>query len=59
MHKCTANRIICRIFMFKNLKRNSMEDIFEEFGEIGFPSMYEITKLVYELKQNDIKTKTL
>jgi hypothetical protein len=45
--------------MFKNLKINSMEDIFEEFGEIGFPSMYEITKLVYELKQNDIKTETL
>ena len=59
MHRYTANRIICRIFMFKNLKRNSMEYIFEEFGEIGFPSMYEITKLVYELKQNDIKTETL
>jgi hypothetical protein len=31
-----------------------MEDIFEEFGEIGFPSMYEITKLVYELKQIEL-----
>ena len=57
MHKCTANIIICRIFMFKNLKRNSMEDIFEEFGEIGFPSMYEITKLVYELKQIELTKK--
>ena len=27
MHKCTANIIICRIFMFKNLKRNSMKKI--------------------------------
>jgi len=27
-----------------------MEEIFEEFGEIGAPSMYEITKLVYESK---------
>lgn len=27
-----------------------MEDIFKEFGAIGCPSMYEITKLVYELK---------
>lgn len=34
-----------------------MEDIFEEFGEIGFPSMYEITKLVYELKQNELTKK--
>jgi len=33
-----------------NLKRNKMEEIFEEFGEIGAPSMYEITKLVYEAK---------
>ena len=27
MHRYTANRIICRIFMFKNVKRNSMEKI--------------------------------
>jgi len=32
-----------------------MEEIFEEFGEVGAPSMYEITKLVYEAKQNDMK----
>jgi hypothetical protein len=25
-----------------------MEEIFEEFGEVGAPSMYEITKLIYE-----------
>ena len=25
-----------------------MEEIFVEFGEVGAPSMYEITKLVYE-----------
>jgi hypothetical protein len=28
----------------------SMEEILKEFGEIGAPSMYEITKLVYESK---------
>ena len=27
-----------------------MEEVFVEFGEVGAPSMYEITKLVYELK---------
>ena len=41
----------------KPLNQNKMEDIFEEFGEIGFPSMYEITKLVYELKQNELTKK--
>jgi hypothetical protein len=25
-----------------------MEEIFKEFGTIGAPSMYEITKLIYE-----------
>jgi hypothetical protein len=25
-----------------------MEEIYEEFGEVGAPSMYEITKLIYE-----------
>jgi len=25
-----------------------MKEIFEEFGTIGAPSMYEITKLIYE-----------
>jgi hypothetical protein len=25
-----------------------MVEIFEEFGEVGAPSMYEITKLIYE-----------
>ena len=25
-----------------------MKEIFEEFGEVGAPSMYEITKLIYE-----------
>jgi hypothetical protein len=32
-----------------------MEEIFVEFGEVGAPSMYEITKLAYEAKQNDMK----
>lgn len=27
-----------------------MEEILKEFGTIGAPSMYEITKLVYESK---------
>ena len=27
-----------------------MEEVFVEFGEVGAPSMYEITKLVYESK---------
>ena len=27
-----------------------MEEILKEFGEVGAPSMGEITKLVYELK---------
>ena len=25
-----------------------MEEILKEFGEVGAPSMYEITKLIYE-----------
>ncbi len=25
-----------------------MEEIYEEFGTIGAPSMYEITKMIYE-----------
>ena len=33
-----------------NLKRNNMEEIYNEFGEVGAPSMGEITKLVYESK---------
>ena len=33
----------------KRLKNKlKMEEIFEEFGEVGAPSMYEITKLIYE-----------
>ena len=27
-----------------------MEEILEEFGDIGAPSMYEITKMIYENK---------
>jgi hypothetical protein len=27
-----------------------MEEILKEFGEVSAPSMYEITKLVYEAK---------
>jgi hypothetical protein len=27
-----------------------MEEIFKEFGTIGAPSIYEITKLIYESK---------
>ena len=45
------------IIGMKTLNQNKMEDIFEEFGEIGFPSMYEITKLVYELKQIELTKK--
>ena len=43
-----------------------MEEILKEFGGIGAPSMYEITKLVYEAKHgsdendlNKITTKSL
>ena len=25
-----------------------MKEIYEEFGEVGAPSMYEITKMIYE-----------
>jgi len=36
-----------------------MEEILKEFGEIGAPSIYEITKLVYESKygsdENDLE----
>ena len=33
----------------KRLKNKlKMEEIFEEFGGVGAPSMYEITKLIYE-----------
>ena len=39
------------------LNQNKMEEILKEFGEIGFPSMYEITKLVYELKQIELTKK--
>lgn len=30
-----------------------MEEIFKEFGTIGAPSMYEITKLIYESNNTD------
>ena len=33
-----------------------MKEILKEFGEIGAPSMYEITKLVYESKYGSART---
>ncbi len=30
------------------LKNKVMEEVYVEFGEVGAPSMYLITKLVYE-----------
>jgi hypothetical protein len=33
------------------LKRNSLAELFEEFQEVGAPSMYEITKLKYKGQQ--------
>jgi hypothetical protein len=31
-----------------------MEEIFKEFGTIGAPSMYEITKLIYDATHGSI-----
>ena len=31
-----------------------MEEILKEFGTIGAPSMYEITKMIYELKYGEV-----
>jgi hypothetical protein len=33
-----------------------MEEILKEFGEVGAPSMYEITTLVYESKYGSDET---
>lgn len=32
----------------EELKRNSLAEVYKEFGDIGAPSMYEITKLKYK-----------
>jgi len=36
-----------KVYLFITKKNKKMKEIFEEFGSVGAPSMYEITLLIY------------